>query len=100
MFLIKTTLPISYREFEVTSFAQSIVESGAACVQHREISSTYPWDGKLNHEKEWLLEIKVSEKNKELVQEVITNLHPYDVPEILILKVEANQEYLDWVNSH
>jgi len=100
MFLIKTTLPISYREFEVTSFAQSIVESGAACVQHREISSTYSWDGKLNHDKEWLLEIKVSEKNKESVQEVITNLHPYDVPEILILKVEANQEYLDWVNSH
>ena len=100
MFLIKTTLPISFREFEVTSFAQTIVESGAACVQHREISSTYSWDGKLNHEKEWLLEIKVSEKNKKSVQEVITNLHPYDVPEILILKVEANQEYLDWVNSH
>jgi periplasmic divalent cation tolerance protein len=100
MFLIKTTLPISFREFEVTSFAQSIVESGAACVQHREISSTYSWDGKLNHDKEWLLEIKVSEKNKQSVQEVITNLHPYDVPEILILKVEANQEYLDWVNSH
>ena len=99
MFLIKTTLPISFREFEVTSFAQSIVESGAACVQHREISSTYSWDGKLNHDKEWLLEIKVSEKNKQSVQEVITNLHPYDVPEILILKVEANQEYLDWVNS-
>ena len=99
MFLIKTTLPISFREFEVTSFAQTIVESGAACVQHREISSTYSWDGKLNHDKEWLLEIKVSEKNKESVQEVITNLHPYDVPEILILEVEANQEYLDWVNS-
>lgn len=100
MFLIKTTLPISFREFEVTSFAQSVVDSGAACVQHREISSTYSWDGKLNHEKEWLLEIKVSEKNRESVQEVIANLHPYDVPEILTLKVEANQEYLDWVNSH
>lgn len=100
MFLIKTTLPISFREFEVTSFAQSVVESGAACVQHREISSTYSWDGKLNHEKEWLLEIKVSEKNRESVQEVIAHLHPYDVPEILTLKVEANQEYLDWVNSH
>ncbi len=100
MFLIKTTLPISFREFEVTSFAQSVVESGAACVQHREISSTYSWDGKLNQEKEWLLEIKVSEKNRESVQEVLAHLHPYDVPEILTLKVEANQEYLDWINSH
>ena len=45
---------------------------------------------KLNLDKEWLLEIKVSGKNKESVQEVITNLHPYDVPEILILEVEAN----------
>ncbi len=87
------------REFEVTSFAQSLVEAGAACVQHHQISSTYKWEGKIEHEKEWGLSIKVSINNLDLVTQVIKNLHPYDVPQITVQSAEANSDYEDWVNS-
>ena len=97
--IIKTTLPITMREFEVTSFAQSLVEAGAACVQHHQISSTYKWEGKIEHEKEWGLSIKVSINNIDSVTQVIKNLHPYDVPQIIVQSAEANSEYEDWVNS-
>ena len=97
--IIKTTLPLTMREFEVTSFAQSLVEAGAACVQHHEISSTYKWEGKIEHQNEWALSIKVSNNNKDSVIEVISNLHPYQVPQILVQSIEANSDYEDWVNS-
>ncbi len=87
------------REFEVTSFAQSLVDAGAACVQHHQISSTYKWEGKIEHEKEWGLSIKVSINNLDLVTQVIKNLHPYDVPQIIVQSAGANSEYEDWVNS-
>ncbi|MGB1589348.1 MAG: divalent-cation tolerance protein CutA [Candidatus Poseidoniaceae archaeon] len=97
--IIKTTLPISMREFEVTSFAQSLVEAGAACVQQHEISSTYEWEGKIQHEKEWSISVKVSSTNIDSIIQVIKHLHPYEVPQILIQSVEANSNYEDWVNS-
>ena len=43
--VIKTTLPEEFREFEVTSFSQSLVESGASCVTHHLVTSTYEWEG-------------------------------------------------------
>ena len=97
--VIKTTLPDSWREFEVTSFAQTLVESGAACVQHHKVSSTYKWDGKIQSETEWSLEIKVSNDKRESLIEEIQSLHPYDVPQLLIQVCESSHSYADWVNS-
>ena len=53
------------REFEVTSFAQSLVECGAACVQHHKVASTFQWEGAISQEKEWAVQIKVSNQNKQ-----------------------------------
>ena len=97
--MVKTTLPGSWREFEVGSFAQSLVESGAACVQHHKVSSTYKWEGKIQSENEWNLQIKVSERNMQVVVNLIEKTHPYDVPQILIHELNSNQEYFDWVES-
>ena len=97
--VIKTTLPDSWREFEVTSFAQTLVESGAACVQHHKVSSTYKWEGKIQSETEWSLEIKVSNDKRESLIEEIQSLHPYDVHQLLIQVCESSQSYADWVNS-
>ena len=97
--LIKTTLPFSWREFEVASLAQDLLENGAACVQHHKITSTYRWDGSVQSEKEWSVEIKASIANRVSVLKILKLLHPYDVPQIISTEVTANDSYLQWVNS-
>ena len=99
LWLVKTTLPDSWREFEVTSFAQALVESGAACVQHHKVSSTYKWEGKIQSDTEWALQIKVSESNKQSVISKIGEEHPYDVPQIVMHEFDASEGYTEWVNS-
>ena len=99
MWIIKTTLPATWREFEVTSFAQSLLESGAACIQHHQITSNYKWEGKIHSEKEWSLEIKVSHSNKDSVLSKLQSIHPYDVPQIVCSEVTANDSYHKWVES-
>ena len=97
--LIKTTLPFSWREFEVVSLAQDLLENGAACVEHHKITSTYKWDESVQSDNEWSLEIKVSNTNKVPVLEKLKLLHPYEVPQIICSEVTANDSYLQWVKS-
>ena len=99
LLLIKTTLPKTWREFEVTSFAQNLIEVGAACIHHHKVSSTYKWEGKIKSEDEWSLQIKVSHSIKQAVVNLIEETHPYDVPQILIFELISNKEYIDWVES-
>jgi periplasmic divalent cation tolerance protein len=97
--VIRTTLPISWLEFEVASLAQELLEFGAACVQHHQITSTYKWKGDVVSEKEWSMEIKVSITNKSSVIELLTKSHPYDVPQIICSLDKASDSYAEWINS-
>ena len=99
MWIVKTTLPSSWREFEVTSFAQTLVESGAACVQHHKVSSTYKWEGQIQSDTDWDLQIKVSDFNKQSVISKIEEEHPYDVPQIVMHECDASADYSEWVKS-
>jgi len=70
----------------------------AACVQAYEMTSTYPWNGEIQHDSEVMLLIKTRESLYDSVAERITELHSYDVPEVLRLPVSAGTKpYLEWV---
>ena len=62
------------------------------------IRSIYRWEGQVVDEAEVLLVLKtVREKVPELIART-RELHPYEVPEILVLDVEAgHMPYLEWV---
>ena len=62
------------------------------------IRSIYRWQGRVEDSSEALLVLKTpSFRMKELVDRV-TELHPYEVPEVVALRVEeGNTSYLDWV---
>jgi periplasmic divalent cation tolerance protein len=80
--------------------AHTLVESGlAACVNLLPgAQSLYRWEGKVESAEEVLAVMKTTEEAYPLLESRLTELHPYDVPEIIALPVEKAQEnYAKWV---
>tara|TARA_B110000444_G_scaffold236936_1_gene249221 strand:- start:1518 stop:1838 length:321 start_codon:yes stop_codon:yes gene_type:complete len=96
LFIIQTTLPRSWEEFEIGSFSQLLIEAGAACVQRTQIHSMYSWADTLHSDSEWSLEIKVHSSKKDAVLLKIEELHPDETPQLLYWEVQASQGYADW----
>ena len=73
----------------------------AACVNILgACESIYRWQGKVETAREIPLLIKTTRARYPEVEAAIIRLHPYDVPEILVLNIEQGwPAYLDWVRS-
>lgn len=80
--------------------AETLVQERlAACVNRIEnISSTYSWKGKIHHDREDLLVIKTAGDKAAEASSFIREVHPYDIPEILVFEVDkGDPAYLAWV---
>lgn len=80
--------------------ANALIETGAAaCVNlMAECNSVYRWQGKIESASEVPLIIKTTRKAYPRVEEVISAIHPYELPEIIAVSVEAGlPKYLQWV---
>ena len=71
----------------------------AACVNIiPNIESIYKWEDKIYLESEFLLMIKTDAKFKDEIQKAIDTLHSYDLPEMLMVRIEdGSSKYIDWV---
>ncbi len=98
--VIQTTLPSNWEEYRVGSFCQNLIENGAKCVEYSEVRSMYEWDGKLNSEKEWRIEMKCSAVKKAVLLNFLERNHPYELPQILFHVAESSEAYGRWVQSH
>ena len=95
--LVFTTLPSADKAAEL---AKVLVEERlAACANLLPaIRSIYRWQGKLKDENEVLVLLKTRAEHLERLKLRILELHPYEVPEVLAVPVEAGyQPYLDWL---
>lgn len=64
------------------------------------VRSIYSWQGKIEDEAEALLILKTRAALFEPLRARVVELHPYEVPEVLRLDVEAGHEpYLDWITG-
>ena len=62
--------------------------------------SVYRWQGSLHEDAEALLVLKTSAERIAELTARVTELHPYDVPEVLALGIEqGNRPYLDWLGE-
>ncbi len=78
---------------------QRLVADGlAACVQiDGPIRSIYRWQGEVQIEAEFRLLIKTAPAAREACQTALEQLHPYDLPEIVVLDAAASPAYAAWV---
>lgn len=72
----------------------------AACVNYTKINSVYTWKGKTENAEEFLALFKTTAKSKKLLKEEIARTHPYQVPEIVELKMDSvNMSYQNWLED-
>ncbi len=78
-----------------------IDERLAGCVQIvGPIVSHYRWDGARERSEEWRLECKAPSARLAALERRLTELHPYQVPEILALPVvHGSDAYLRWLDE-
>ena len=95
--LVLTTLPA---DTDVVAFAKSLVEERlAACVNLLPLmESVYQWEGRVEVESERQLIIKTTRERTETLWERVRELHPYEVPEFVVLSIiDGNDAYLRWI---
>jgi periplasmic divalent cation tolerance protein len=87
-------------EEEAQSLARAMINQHlAACVQTSSRMSYYPWQGKLEEQQEYILHIKTSRSSSHRTMQWLKERHPYSLPEILLLTVEASEPYAQWVDE-
>ena len=81
------------------ALAKSLLEKNlVACVNITTVRSLYRWKGACCDDKEHLLIIKTRRGLADAVIRALKAVHPYEVPEIIVLPVIAGHPpYLDWV---
>jgi periplasmic divalent cation tolerance protein len=87
-------------EAEARKLIRGLVdERVVACGTMVGATSIFRWEGEVNEESEMLVLLKTSRERWRDLEAAVTRRHPYDVPELLALHVEAGLDaYLHWVN--
>jgi periplasmic divalent cation tolerance protein len=85
-----------------TTIAENIVAQHlAACINIIPgMKSVYHWQGNVESAEESLMVIKTHQQKLSSLQNTITTMHPYEVPEIISLDISAGlPKYLQWISS-
>ena len=99
MKLILTNVPPDQAEEIVRILVE---EHYAACINFYPVQSVYFWKGKVCVDQEVTLMIKVAVPGVEALKQRIQALHPYELPEIIALDIDAQAslaEYIQFVRQ-
>ncbi|MFD2767278.1 divalent-cation tolerance protein CutA [Micromonospora eburnea] len=97
---VVTTVVDSRRVADVLA-AAAVAGRLAACAQvGGQVDSTYWWQSAIQTTAEWSVRFKTTpDRVVALVDQIRAN-HPYEVPEILVTRVESgNPDYAAWVRE-
>lgn len=88
--------------FDAIGMARTLVERGlASCVNVLPgVTSVYRWEGKIKTDPEQQLVIKTTAGRVAPLSEAIHELHPYDIPEFIVLPITGGSEkYLNYLRQ-
>lgn len=96
--VVFTTFP---DEGSARSIVTTLVEEGlAACISRFPVQSVYRWKGEVVHDGEAFAILKTHPDRVEALRKRLVELHPYEVPEFLVLPVvDGHGDYLSWLEE-
>ncbi|MDN4502526.1 divalent-cation tolerance protein CutA [Alteromonadaceae bacterium BrNp21-10] len=83
------------------AIAKNVVEQKlAACANIIPgVKSLYIWEGEVQQQEECQLLMKTRPSECDKMFKLVLSLHPYDVPEWLVIDInDGSEEYLNWIN--
>jgi periplasmic divalent cation tolerance protein len=95
--IVMTTLPAS--SGVAARISETLVSKGlVACAQGIYMHSTYMWQGDVQKAEEVLLLLKGKTENFPQIKEIIEQLHPYDLPELIQVPItDGSAGYLAYL---
>lgn len=70
-----------------------------ACANIFPIKSSYWWKGKIENSDEVVSIAKTKKENWKKIKSEVKKIHSYEVPCIIKMDVEANEEFEKWINE-
>lgn len=87
-------------EAEAQRISQHLLEKRLiACANYFPITSAFWWQAAIQNEQEWVSIVKTTLEKYESVKKEVEKIHPYDIPCILKIQVEANNAYEQWIQD-
>ena len=88
-------------DFDAVAIARILVEEQlAACVNVLPVmTSVYRWKGNIEQDREQQLVIKTTVSAVARLAARLRALHPYDLPEFVVLGASASEQYGKWVGE-
>jgi periplasmic divalent cation tolerance protein len=86
---------------DAATIARTLIDERlAACVNILPpMTSVYRWQGKVEQEREQQIVIKTAQDRVWALQARLRQLHPYELPEFLVLDATASDAYFAWVGE-
>jgi periplasmic divalent cation tolerance protein len=86
---------------DAAAIARTLIDERlAACVNILPVmTSVYRWQGKVEQDREQQMVIKTASDRVDALQTRLRQLHPYELPEFLILAATGSDAYLAWVGE-
>jgi periplasmic divalent cation tolerance protein len=96
--IVLTTLSAST---DAVAFSRVLVSDRlAACVNVLPaMTSLYWWKGAIEEDREQQLVIKTTSDRIAAIEARFRELHPYELPELVVLSAEASNAYLAWIRE-
>ena len=97
--IIMSTFP---DQESILNVAQDLIvkKKLCACINLIKVRSLYVWKNKLEDQQEFMALFKTTKLSAEKLKSEIKKIHPYEVPEIIEIKMnDVYKTYMSWISE-